>query len=176
MDKVEMVTLTKENKSEFTIKLKLALIEKFGENIPENYSTLHPWSLLSLIRDEKIDTYQLLYVNDKFWTATGGMIREFEGNKVYQAVFRGFSNADNRHKGLGVKSYTHMYNTTYQIERAKNLNCDSVIISFNDYNYTLFVLNQRYLLPKAFPNHTFVASNEPVMFNGVEQWLLTMKL
>jgi hypothetical protein len=171
-----MVTLTKENKSEFTTKLKLALIEKFGENIPENYSNLHPWSLLSLIRDETIDTYQLLYVNDKFWTATGGMIREFEGNKVYQAVFRGFSNAENRHKGLGVKSYTHMYNTTYQIERAKNLNCDSVIISFNDYNYTLFVLNQRYLLPKAFPNHTFVASNEPVMFNGVEQWLLTMKL
>jgi hypothetical protein len=176
MDKVEMIVLTKENKNEFTEKLNLALIEKFGKNIPENYSILQPWSLLSLIRDEAIDTYQLLYVNDKFWTATGGMIREFAGNNVYQAVFRGFSNADNRHKGLGVKSYTHMYNTRYQIERAKALNCDSVIISFNDYNYNLFVLNQRYLLPRAFPDHTFVASSEPIMFNGVKQWLLTMKL
>ena len=176
MDKIEMITLTKENKSEFIDKLKRALYEKFGEVLPENYGTVHPWSLLSLIKDDVIDTYQLIYVNDKFWTATGGMIREFLGNKVYQAVFRGFSVADNRHKGLGVKSYTHMYNTAYQIERAKELNCHSVIISFNDYNYKLFELNQRYLLPRAFPNHTFIASTTPVMFNGVEQWLLTMKL
>jgi glycerophosphoryl diester phosphodiesterase len=176
MDKVEMIVLTKENKSEFTTKLKLALIEKFGENVPENYSTLHPWSLLSLIRDETIDTYQLLYVNDKFWTATGGMIREFNGNKIYQAVFRGFSNADNRHKGLGIKSYTHMHNTRYQIQRAKDLNCDSVIISFNDYNYKLFEVTQKYMLPKALPEYKFIASERPVMLNGVEQWLLTLSL
>jgi hypothetical protein len=176
MDKVEMLALTKENKSEFVEKLKQALTEKFGDELPENYSTLHPWSLLNLINNDMVDTYQLLYVNNKFWTATGGIIREFDGNKVYQAVFRGFSVADNRHKGLGVKSYTHMYNTSYQIQRAKELNCHSVIISFNDYNYKLFEINQRYLLPRAFPNHTFVASNEPILFNGVKQWLLTMKL
>lgn len=176
MDKVEMITLTKENKSEFVEKLKLALTEKFGNELPENYGTTHPWSLLNLINDDMLDTYQLLYVNDKFWTATGGIIREFEDNKVYQAVFRGFSYADHRHKGLGVKSYTHAYNTKFQIERARELNCHSVIISFNDYNYKLFELNQRYLLPKAFPNHTFVASTEPITFNGVKQWLLTMKL
>jgi hypothetical protein len=176
MDKVEMITLTKENKSEFVEKLKLALTEKFGNELPENYGTTHPWSLLNLINDDMLDTYQLLYVNDKFWTATGGIIREFEDNKVYQAVFRGFSYADHRHKGLGVKSYTHAYNTKFQIERAIELNCHSVIISFNDYNYKLFEVTQKYMLPKALPKHKFIASKQPVMFNGVEQWLLTMKL
>ena len=152
------------------------MIDKFGEDIPENYGTEHPWSLLSLIRDDAIDTYQLIYVNDKFWTATGGMIREFGGNKVYQAVFRGFSNAENRHKGLGVVSYTHLYSTKYQIERAKELGCHSVIISFNDYNYKLFDITQKYMLPKTLPEHKFIASDEPIMFNGVEQWLLTLRL
>jgi hypothetical protein len=171
-----MITLTKENKGEFTDMLTKALIDKFGEDIPENYGTEHPWSLLSLIRDDAIDTYQLIYVNDKFWTATGGMIREFGGNKVYQAVFRGFSNAENRHKGLGVVSYTHLYSTKYQIERAKELGCHSVIISFNDYNYKLFDITQKYMLPKTLPEHKFIASDEPIMFNGVEQWLLTLRL
>ena len=171
-----MITLTTENKSEFIEKLKQALCEKFGEVLPENYGTLHPWSLLSLLRDDAIDTYQLLYVNEKFWTATGGIAREFNGNKVYQAVFRGFSDADNRHKGLGVKSYTHLHNTKYQIERAKEVGCHSVIISFNDYNYRLFELTKKYMLPKALPEYTFTASSKPIMFNGVEQWLLTLAL
>ncbi len=171
-----MITLSKENKDKFVDMLKRALIDKFGEEIPENYNYTHPWSLLSLLRDDAIDTYQLLYVNEKFWTATGGIVREFNGNKVYQAVFRGFSDADNRHKGLGVKSYTHLHNTKYQIERAKELGCHSVIISFNDYNYKLFELTKKYMLPKALPEHTFTASSKPIMFNGVEQWLLTLEL
>ena len=176
MDKVVMTTLTKENKSEFSDMLKLALIDKFGDNIPENYGTSRPWSLLSLVRDDALDTYQILYVNDKFWTATGGIVREFRGNKVYQAVFRGFSNADKRHKGLGIKSYTHIHNTKFQIERAKALGCYSVIISFNDYNYKLFDLTKKYMLPRALPEYTFTASTEPIMFNGVQQWLLTLEL
>jgi len=178
MDKIEMLTLDYENKEEFLTKLKIALCNKFSnmDNLPENYGYSKPWSLLNLIENNSLDTYQLLYVNDKFWTATGGIVREFDGNKVYQAVFRGFSNADNRRKGLGVKSYTHMYNTRYQIERAKLLHCDSVIISFNDYNNQLFELTKKYMLPKALPEYKFTASDKPILFNGVAQQLLTLKL
>ena len=176
MNIIEMLSLTKENKEEFTAKLKKALYDKFGEGLPDNYGYRYPWSLLSLVRDNILDTYQLLYVNGTFWTATGGILREFEGTKVYQAVFRGFSYADPRHKGLGVKSYTHQYNTKFQIERAITHNCKNLIISFNEYNYKLFVLNQRYLLPRALANYDFRASSEPVMFNGVKQWLLTLNL
>ena len=171
-----MITLTSENKSEFIERLKLALIEKFGENLPENYGTEKPWSLLSLIQDNNIDTYQLLYVNNKIWSGAGGMIRELNGEKVYQASFRLFSIPDHRHRGLGVKPLTHMNITKFQIERAKSLGCKSIVLSFNDYNYQLFVLNQRYLLPKALPDCVFVPSEKPMMFNGVEQWLLTMTL
>lgn len=174
-----MITLTNEGKEDFIVKLKIALCNKFKCNIddlPENYGYNKPWSLLSLIENDELDTYQLLYVNDKFWTATGGIVREFNGEKVYQAVFRGFSYAEPRHKGLGVKSYTHMHNTKYQLSRAKKLGCKKLIISFNDYNKQLFDLNQRYLIPRAFPEHKFVASSEPVLFNGVEQWLLILNI
>jgi len=171
-----MLILTDENKGEFTDKLKQALNLRFGNELPENYGYLYPWSLLSLIRDDAIDTYQLLYVNDKFWTGAGGIVREFNNEKVYQAGFRVFSYSDPRHKGLGVKPYNHKYCTTYQIERAKLNGCSKLILSFNDYNYQLFQVNIKYLLPKAFPDYKFVASSKPILFNGVEQWLLTLNL
>ncbi len=171
-----MISLTPENKSEFTLKLRTALADKFGTDLPDNYGYEHPWSLLSMIRDNTIDSYQLLYVNGKFWTGTGGIVREFNGDKVYQAVFRGFSNANDRHKGLGIKSYTHMCNTKSQIERAKELNCNSVVISFNDYNYKLFKITHQYMLPKSLPEYKFIASATMVMFNEVEQWMLTLPL
>jgi hypothetical protein len=179
MDKIEMISLNKKNKKDFLEKLKCALQDKFKttiDHLPENYGYQYPWSLLSLIETEEIDTYQLLYVNDKFWTGTGGIVRNFNGQKIYHAVFRGFSYADARHKGLGVKSYTHMYNTKFQIERAKKEKCTKVIISFNNHNYKLFLLNQKYLLPRAFPENTFMPSKNMVMFNEVPQWLLTMEI
>lgn len=171
-----MLTLTNENKGEFTDRLKLALYDRFDKDLHDNYGYTHSWSLLSLIRDNAIDTYQLLYVNDKFWTGAGGIVREFNGEKIYQAGFRVFSYASGRHKGLGVKPYNHIYNTAYQIERAKLNNCSKVILSFNDYNYQLFQINIKYLLPRAFPNYKFVPSAKPVLFNGIDQWLLTLDL
>jgi hypothetical protein len=176
MDKIEMLTLTDENKSEFTSKLEKALYDRFGEKGYDNYGNLTPWSLLNLIKDNVIDTYQLLYVNDNFWTGSGGIIRDFNGEKVYQAGFRTFSYAFDRHRGLGVKPYNHIYNTSYQIERAKFHKCSKVILSFNDHNYQLFQVNIKYLLPRAFPDYNFVPSDEPVLFNGVAQWLLTLDL
>jgi len=176
METVRMIVLTTENKSEFIEKLKQALHEKFGDELPENYGTLHPWSLISLIESDTIDSYQLLYINDKFWMASGGMIREFNGEKVYQAGFRAFKSASNNSKGLSFKTFIHDNNTKFQIERAKQQGCKSVILSFNDYNERLFRLTYQYILPKVFPKDTFVPSDTLIPFNGVPQWILTMKL
>jgi hypothetical protein len=178
-DKIKMISLNKKNKKQFLEKITIALENKFKttvDNLPENYGYQNPWSLLSLIENEKIDTYQLLYVNDKFWSGSGGIIRSFNGEHIYQAAFRGFTYADGRHKGLGIKSYTHMYNTKFQIKRAKENKCSKVIMSFNDYNYKLFLLTQKYSLPRVFPENTFVPSKNMVIFNEVPQWLLTMDI
>jgi hypothetical protein len=179
MDKIDMLSLTEENKYFFLNQLKKELSSRFGtviEDLPELYGYEKPWSLLSLIESGSIDTYQLLYVNDKIWTGSGGMIRELNGEKVYQAGFRGFSCASNTNLGLGIKTFLHDNSTKFQIERAKMNGCKSVILSFNDYNEKLFKITQRYILPKSFPKDTFIPSTEPVMFNGVAQWLLIMKL
>jgi GNAT superfamily N-acetyltransferase len=176
MDQVEILTLTTENKSEFVDKLKQALIQRFGEEIPENYGSEHPWSLLNLVQNDTLDMYQLLFKNGKFLSGSGGMIRELDGEKVYQACFRLFSHHEYRHHGLGGMPLSHTIMTKNQIERAKTLQCDSVVLSFNDYNYKFFQLNLRYFLRKGLPEYKFVASTSPVMFNGVEQWLLTLKL
>jgi len=170
-----MLSLTKENKEEFTAKLKKALYDKFGEDLPDNYGYRYPWSLLSLVRDDILDTYQILYVNNTFWSATGGLVRDFNGDKIYHAGFRGFSHAEPRHKGLGVKVHSQRF-FSFQFDRAKKLNCQKVIISFNENNYKLFVVTQRYLLPRGFPNYDFIASSETVVFNGVKQWLITLNL
>jgi len=176
MDNIHLLTLSKDNKNYFLDKLVPALHECFGDIIPENYSDIYDWSLLNLVKNEQIDTYQLLYLDDKIWTGTGGMIRELNNERVYQAAFRGFSCAKSINKGLGVKTPTFVYCLTHQIERAKLNKCSGIVLSFNDYNKRLFEITKNYTLPKTFKPGTWIASDKPIMFNGVEQWMLTMKL
>ena len=174
-----MLSLTGENKYFFVDKLKEELCSRFETTIaelPELYGYEKPWSLLSLVESNSIDTYQLLYVNNKIWTGSGGMIREFQGEKIYQSGFRAFSVQEHRHTGLGVNAYMHQHSSTYQISRAKMLGCTSVIWSFDPHNYRLFQVNYKYLIPKAFPNFKFMVHEELVEFNNSPQHLIILNL
>jgi len=91
-------------------------------------------------------------------------------------LFRGFSCAKSINKGLGVKTPTFEYCLGHQIERAKLNKCSSIVLSFNDYNKRLFEITKNYTLPKTFKPGLWIASDKPIMFNGVEQWMLTMNL
>jgi len=181
MDKIDVLLLTADNKIEFIKKLTDALFEYFKcvdiENLPENYGTKHPWSLLNLIQDDKIDTYALLYVNDRVWGASGGIVRYIDDKKIYQGGFRWFSNAENLVKGLGcMKSYLYTYTMVDQLQRAREQDCDKFTLSFNDYNERFFEITKKYHLRKVFPNTVFNPSDGLVMFNGVPQRLLTVDL
>ena len=173
---VNLVSLTDENRNTFIEDLSRHLSSYFSNNIPENYGFSKPWSLLSLIKDGLIDTYQLLYVDGEFWAGSGGIVRELNGRKVYQAAFRGFSNAGNRNPSLGQKFYLHKYNTVFQISRAKELGCKSVVLSFNEHNYRLFRITNDIILPKSGLDGLFVPTDQRIMFNGVPQWLLVMDI
>lgn len=175
-DNINVLTLSAENKEHFTDMLQQALIFKFGDDIPENYSYSKPWGLLSLIKNDELDTYQLLYMYDKIWTGSGGIVRDYEGKKIYQAMFRGFSCAGASNAGLGIKTPTFVYCLEHQINRARINKCESVILSFNIHNERLYKVTRDYTLPKTFSLETWDSNSEPVMFNGVLQWLLTMKL
>lgn len=176
---IRMYSLESDNRTEFTETLCNVLCEKFGttiENLPENYGFSKPWSLLKLIITKEIDTYQILYVNNIVWAGSGGIVREYAGKCVYQAGFRGFARAKSTHMGLGSRFFIHEYNTPYQISRAIENKCESVILSFNEHNYKLFQLTKNHIIPKALLPYKFVPSPEPVMFNGVLQWILEAEL
>jgi hypothetical protein len=174
MDRFFFLNLERVNKVRFLSILKDELKLKFNDQIDDNYSAVHPWSLLNLIQADKIDCYQLIYVNNILWSGSGGIIRTNGDKKIYQAGFRAFSNA--AVKGLGVKSYSHEYNTKYQVDRAKKENCNEVVLSFNLNNEKLFRITRDYHLPKVFGKDVWKANDAPIIFNGVEQWLLTMSL
>lgn len=181
MDKIDTLTLSTENKTEFIDKLTGGLLEFFEtdsvDNFHENYGYQLPWSLLSLIRDDKIDTYTLVYVNGRIWGGSGGMIRDMDGKKVYQGGFRWFSNAKNHVSGLGyMKTYIHTHTMTDQFIRAREQNCEQYILSFNTYNDRFFKISKNYHLRKAFPDIEFKPSNGHVMFNGVMQQILIVDL
>jgi hypothetical protein len=179
MDKIDMLSLTEENKYFFSDTLKKELCERFEttvEDLPELYGYAKPWSLLSLVDKGEIDTYQLLYVNDKIWTGSGGIIRYYGGEMLYQSGLRAFSVQQHRHTGLGVNAYMHQYSSTYQIERAKMHGCTSVVWSFDPHNYKLYKINRNYLIPKAFPNYKFTYCDEPVEFNNCLQHLIILNL
>jgi hypothetical protein len=180
MDKIEVKTLSEANKSDFINELVVNLTGYFDadvNNLPTNYGNKLPWSLISLIASGEIDTYQMLYVNDQFWGASGGMVREFNGKKIYQGGFRWFSNAEKITQGLGcMKAYSHTHKIGHQFDRAKLNGCSELILSFNDYNYRLFEISRRYHLRKAFPDRSFIPSATTIMFNGTPQWLLTTKI
>jgi hypothetical protein len=179
MVNITILTLTPDNKSLFIDTLTAALTDKFGitvENLEDNYGYKYPWSLLSLIESNSIDTYQILYYNDLVWCASGGIIREHNNSRVYQIGFRGFSNHDSRHNGLGVKPLGTETLIKHQVERARLNNCDLAIMSFNEHNSKLFAVFKNYLMPRVFGKDSFVSSQTPVLFNGVPQWTLTLKL
>lgn len=176
MDNISLLNLEDTDKIKFLSILTNELNLKFNNNIDVNYSNELPWSLLNLIQEDKIDCYQLIYVNNCLWSGSGGMIRFFNNKKVYQAGFRGFSNATLYNKSIGIKSYTHEFNTKYQIDRAKKTGCQEIILSFNLHNEKLFKITRDYHLPKVFGKDVWKASNEPIIFNEVPQWLLTMSL
>jgi hypothetical protein len=176
MDKIFLLNLEKTSKLKFLSILKDELNFKFNNNIDSNYSDTEAWSLLNLIQEDKIDCYQLIYVNNLLWVGSGGMIRMHNDKKIYQAGFRAFSNASMYNNAIGIKSYSHEYNTKYQISRAINAGCEDIVLSFNLHNEKLFRITRDYHLPKVFGEDVWKSSNEPIKFNGVEQWLLTMSL
>lgn len=184
---VKLVTLDSQNKEAFLEAIRVELYAKFkvtrDEDLPENLSNLKPWSLLRMIDEDILDIYQLVYVENKFWGSSGGIVRILEdGRKVYQAGFRTFSRShENVHKGLGTKPYISALCVRFQIERARILDCDKVILSFNEKNKRLFQLVSRYHHKRSLMGvnelmKDFVPRNEPVLFNGVLQWLLEMNL
>jgi len=179
MDKIDMLSLTDENKYFFVDELKKELCARFDttvEELPELYGYAKPWSLLNLVETGSIDSYHLLYVNDKIWTGSGGMIREFSGEQVYQSGFRAFSVQEHRHTGLGVNAYMHQYSSTLHITKAKEIGCTKVIWSFDSHNYRLFQVNHKYLIPKAFPNYKFTIHDDPIEFNNSPQHLIILDL
>jgi hypothetical protein len=180
MDSIKLLNLENTNKDDFLSILTNELLAKFKctdiDDLPENYGYAKEWSLLTLIRDNKIDSYQLIFVNGDFWAGSGGMIRTYDNKKIYQSGFRAFSNATNLNRAIGMKSYSHIYNTKQQIELATKHNCESIILSFNTYNERLFKITRDYHLPKVFGKDSFKGSDTAVEFYGVKQWLLTMSL
>lgn len=176
MDKITLVNLENTEKNNFLSILKYELEKKFKPNNDINYGEDVSWGLISLIKTSSIDSYQLIYVNDKIWVGSGGIIRQFKGKKIYQAGFRAFSLAGNYRTSIGSKSYSHEYNTVYQIKRAKKLGCEELILSFNEYNEKLYKITRDYHLPKIFGSNAFKDSVNMENFNEVPQWLLTMSL
>lgn len=185
-DRIEVITLNQQNKKGFITKLRTELYSKFDvkcdEDLHENYSNDKSWSLLKMINENRIDTYQLVYINDKFWGASGGVVREYEaGLKTYQAGFRTFTQAQTIHTGLGMKPYITALCVRHHIERAKATDCDKVVLSFNEHNKRLFDLVCKYHHKRALLGvnelmKNFIPSSQPVLFNGVMQWLLEMNL
>lgn len=173
---IETIRLSDSNHFEFLNILEKELNEVFDKEILENYGRKYPWSLLSLIENNLVDSYQLIYVDKKFWGGSGGRIINWNNKKVYQAGFRGFAKTRLIQTGLGASSLMHEYNTKHQIERAIINKCSSVILSFNDHNKKLFEITYKYHLPKIFGKKAFVPLAEKTPFNGVEQWILMMSL
>jgi hypothetical protein len=180
MAEIKLLTLGDDNREFFYGVLKTELFNIFDvtsiEDLPENYGESEKWSLLNMITNDEIDSYQLIYVDGQFWSGSGGMIREVNNGRVYQGGCRAFSKTRSVNPGIGSKSYTHEYNTLYQLNRAKELQCDSFVLTFNIYNKKLFDITRKFHLAKVFGKDKFIASDDVVVFNGVEQWILAMLL
>jgi hypothetical protein len=180
MDKITLINLENTDRQVFLEILKRELKSVLGDDLPENYGDSVNWGLIKLVEDNMIDSYQLIYVDDIFWAGSGGMIRYVDGQMIYQAGFRGFSNSNTDMRlfksHIGCKSYVHKYNTKYQLERARMIGCHKMIMSFNEYNSRLFRITKDYHLPKVFRKEAFQVSEKMINFNGVPQWLITFEL
>ena len=172
---IKIDRLSQCDRGEFVKKLEFILVDKFNcliEELPKNYGRSWYWGLLSLIENDVIDDYYLLYYNDKIWAASGGIIRNYKNELIYQAAFRGFSCASIQYRGIGMKSLLHKHVTSEQIIDAKKKQCDKVIISFNIHNSKLFHVTHKYIMPRALPGVAWTISDSPTIFNKVEQFLM----
>lgn len=171
-----------EEPSDFSNMLIAGLLESFKCNevsqLPDNYGDKFEWSLLNLIRNKKLDIYTILYVDDIFWSGSGGKIIE---DNVYQGAIRTFTNSSFKNLGLTKPAYNLNYAVVEQVKRAKKLNSPKIILSFNNYNVKLFKVMQKFLL------NTTVNKVDPLLFgfkplpnmviiNNTPQWVLEMKL
>jgi hypothetical protein len=164
------------NREEFINIVENELINKFRctvDNLPENYGIQKNWSLLSLLKNNQIDCYSLIYVNGIFYGGSGGMIRP---NGIYQAGFRMFSQSKTALPNLSTQYY-NTYNLKNQIERAKQNNCRLLVLSFNEHNERFFNFTKNKCIPAVFGDqYNFEFVNTPVIFNGVKQYLIKLDI
>lgn len=167
------------DKTAYISTLETELIKRWGEdNIPENYGRTVGWGLLSLLEADAVDDYTLLWVDGQCWSGAGGIIRTHDDGLLYQALFRLFSNATGKWGALGMRAYTYQYTLPYQVERAKQCGCDEIVIGLNaSSEYAqLYNVVKKCHLPKVFGKDFWTPVHEPVLFNGVYQWLFKAKL
>ena len=161
-------------------KLHKALLKSFSvsrlEDLPENYGNSKNWSLLNIL--DLLDSYTLLYVDDNFWSGSGGRILE---DNSYQACVRMFTNFNNLSEGLTRPAHTMNYTLPYQIERAKLAGCPRVVLTFNEYRFELFKAMSRYIISEKRNKVSsmvkeFKPLSEPEIINNVNQWVTELKL
>lgn len=160
--------------------LRAELLKSFSvsriEDLPENYGNSKNWSLLNIIND--LDSYTLLYVDNNFWSGSGGRILS---DNSYQACVRMFTNLSNLSEGLSRPAHTMNYSLPYQIDRARLAGCSRVIMTFNEHRYELFKAMSHNIISEKRNNilkivKEFKASPHTEIINGVNQWILELKL
>lgn len=172
-------TLTADNKNNFVKTLESELCIRFNcdvESLPINYGYDKMCGLLHYISENQLDSYYMLYLNGKFRSASGGIIRNFCNEKIYQGQWRFFNTIDIS-KGLNMHSWSLSILTNKQLIRAKKFGCTKFILSYNIHNKRLHDIHINYQFSKIWgPDHGFRSSVIPVPFNGVEQFLLIKEL
>ena len=83
--------------------------------------------------------------------------------------------------GLTKPAYNLNHAVVEQVKRATMLKCSKFILSFNDYNFKLFKLMQKFLLnPSVNKVDPLLFGLKPlpemVIINNTPQWVLEMKL
>lgn len=179
MKKYSILSLRDIDKVLFIQKLEKELTYKFQstiQNLPINYGYNDKQGLLYYINNDLLDSYFILYVDNKFKSASGGIIRQYNNEKVYQGQWR-FFNTPDIYSGLCKHSYSIDILTNLQIKRARELFCSKFIISYNLHNKRLHDIHYKYQFAKTLnDDHGFFSSGIPQMFNNVPQYLLIKNL
>lgn len=177
---VTVYSLTQNNKAEFFTELEKQLCVKFKctiDTLPINYGYDKNCGLLHYIDKNDIANYSLLYIDGKFWAGCGGKLRTLNEQLVYQGCWRYFSNTRKVDAGLGSRNFVFKQIADNQLIHAKELGCSFYIISYNLDNYRMYKIHFNNQLPKVYgKNHGFYTLENPVAFNGVDQWLLIKKI
>lgn len=179
MPDIVIKALTADNKTDFVKTLESELCIRFNCNIDElpiNYGYDKLCGLLHYIKENMLDTYYMLYLNNKFKSASGGIIRNFRDEKVYQGQWR-FFNTKDISRGLNMNSWSLYILIDKQLSRAKDSGCSKFILSYNMHNKRLHDIHINYQFSKIWgKDHGFYSSVTPVSFNGVDQFLLIKEL